>query len=509
MAQPGPAPVEPSAGAGQTTVVPEVPVDKKNRNEITVGIDPIRTGFNPHRVSDDTAFVQSLARLVLPSSFVDGHMNKDLLVSAAEIAPTDGAAQVVQYRINSAAQWSDGSPITGADFRYLWEQLSSQPGVINSAGYQSISDVRTSEGGKLVTVVFHRKVADWHELFNNLLPSHLLSVGAEDFSQALGTQVPASAGRYMVRGIDRKRGVVELARNDRFWGADPADVELLTFQEVATVSRSIEMLRSGQLSFAHVTPSETSRDALVLAEGLQHRFVDRNVQLTATFNTQTVSDAGTRAAIASALDIPLLARLASGRSADLAIAEVPGRTVVDEGVRREAAHSLSSPLKVAADPADETARAAAMAIVDMLHKAGFSAQIVQSDLADITGKRMAAGEVDMVVTWQRSAEDTLTAASRYSCPPDQTKKPANLAGWCDTDATDFLAAALAGHHEETAAVDLVRTIEAKQTLSVPIMTDRRIDILGAGIVTGESSLEKWPVVADASVLATAYEWKDE
>lgn len=509
VAQPGPAPVEPQGGAEPTTVVPEVPVDKKNRNEIVVGIDPIRTGFNPHLYSDDTAFVQSLAGLVLPSTFVNGQMNRDLLVSAAEIPATDGAAQVVQYRIDSAAQWSDGSPITGTDFRYLWEELSTQPGVINATGYQAISDVRSSDGGKLVTVVFSRKVANWHELFNNLLPSHLFSVGGEEFPQVLATSVPASAGRYMVRGIDRKRGVVELARNDRFWGTNPAAVELLTFRETASVSQSIEMLRRGQLSFAHVTPSETSRDALSLASGLQHRFVDRSVALTATFNTRTVADAGTRGAIASAIDIPLLARLASGRSAEVAVAEVPGRALVDEAARQEAAHSLKAPLKVAVDPADETARAAAITMVDMLRKAGFGAELVQSDMADIVGKRLPAGEVDLVATWQRTPHDALTAASAYSCAPDAVQHPTNLSGWCDGETIEFLRGAVADKHLDDQAVDLVKAVEARENLSIPILTDRRLDILGKGIVTGESSLDKWPVVADASALVTATTWKDE
>jgi cell division protein FtsB len=63
----------------EATPTPEVPADKKMRSEVIVGIDQVQNGFNPHLLADDSAFVQSLARLVLPSAFVDGELNRDLL----------------------------------------------------------------------------------------------------------------------------------------------------------------------------------------------------------------------------------------------------------------------------------------------------------------------------------------------------------------------------------------------------------------------------------------------
>lgn len=501
-ARPGPAPVEPQRTEEQVSVTPEVPVEKKNRNEVVVGIDPIRTGFNPHLAADDSAFVQSLARLVLPSAFVDGQMNTDVLLSAAEVPPGAGEAQVIQYRINPAAQWSDGSPITGADFRYLWEKMSLEPGVINAAGYQAISDVRSSEGGKLVTVVFSHRVSEWRTLFSNLLPSHLFSVGGESFDKVLATDMPASAGRYMVRTIDRRRGVVELARNDRFWGNDPADVELLTFREISNVSQTIEMLRNGQLSFAHFTPTETSRDALTLAKGLQYRTVDRNVQLTATFNTRSLENQDVRAALTAAVDVPMVAKLAAGRSAELAVVEKPKA----EADIASAVAAHPEPIRVAVDPADDTARAAAVAIVDMLNQAGFTAELLQTDMADIVRNRVPEKQADIVVSWRRSPTTALTAASEYSCPKG-ANETSTISGWCEPDTTAFFHDALAGIADSTAVEEKVSEVET-QHLSIPIMADRRIDVLGTGIVTGERELAQWPIIEDASALATAYTWKD-
>lgn len=509
VAQPGPAPVQPDGTVTvEATPTPEVPADKKMRSEVIVGIDQVQNGFNPHLLADDSAFVQSLARLVLPSAFVDGELNRDLLVDAAELPPAEGAAQTIQYRINPEAQWSDGSPITGADFHYLWVNMKNTPGVINPAGYQAIREIRMAEGGKLVTVYFSSPIANWKELFQHLLPSHLLSIGTDSFDKVLANQVPASAGQYMVRGIDRRRGVIELARNDRFWGAAPAKIELLTFQELTSVSQAIEMMRSGQLSFANVTPSETSMDALRLTRGLETRLVNRDSRLEASFNTKALPQLRTRQAIAGLVDIPLVARLAAGRSADLALATAVPMPKVEEAELDAIKRQLGRPLRIGADPADRQAIAAAVAIADMLRAAGFDVQVLQSDLGDLTGRRIPAAEVDIVVNWQRIPDTALESASRLACAQED-KAVGNISAWCNTGTNEFLAEALAGSHDNAAVSKYVQDLTAEEVLALPIMIDRRIEVLGSGIVGPSVSLQGWPEVPDASAMALANTWKDE
>ena len=156
QANPGPPPVaEPEVdvrgenGSAEGANKPAAPVEATpGRSQITVGIDAIKAGFNPHLRADESAFTQSLAALVLPSAYVDGELNTDLLVSAKLVAPVGDAKQTVRYVIAPAAQWSDGTPITGGDFRYLWENMVSTPGVIGAAGYKAISGIRVLEGGK-------------------------------------------------------------------------------------------------------------------------------------------------------------------------------------------------------------------------------------------------------------------------------------------------------------------------------------------------------------------------
>ena len=80
-ASPGPPPVaEPGEEQKQ-----EAEPKKNTADSIEIGIDPIKNGFNPHLLADDSAFVQSLAGLVLPSTFVNGEMDTAVLEKAEEI----------------------------------------------------------------------------------------------------------------------------------------------------------------------------------------------------------------------------------------------------------------------------------------------------------------------------------------------------------------------------------------------------------------------------------------
>ena len=117
-ANPGPPPVEDPQEQTSTTSAPPADSAKNKADVIGIGIDPLTRGLNPHLSADDHAFVQALAALVLPSAFIQGEMNTDVLTSAEEVeASESGAVQTLRYQIRREAQWSDGTPITGADFR--------------------------------------------------------------------------------------------------------------------------------------------------------------------------------------------------------------------------------------------------------------------------------------------------------------------------------------------------------------------------------------------------------
>ncbi|KQB83720.1 putative monoacyl phosphatidylinositol tetramannoside-binding protein LpqW precursor [Corynebacterium oculi] len=498
-ANPSPPPVVDTAqdtAAPTTSAVARSAREEPQRTSISVGIDPLRNGFNPHLLADSTPFVDSLADLVLPSAFVAGDPNPDLVVSAEQIDPAPQAAQTVRYVLTPESQWSDGTPVSGNDFVYLWQAMRSTPGVRGEAGYQAIANVRTTGGGKTVEVDFTRPVAQWQGLFRHLLPAHLMqNMG---FDSGMRETIPASAGRYMVRTVDRARGTVELSRNDRFWGSDPAVTELLIFRPVRGTTEGADQLRSHQLSYLDITPAETSTQAFSLVpESRVHSMTTgRELALTMSVSSPTLADAPLREALSALIDAPALARLAAGRSADLSVPERRVPEAPEETLALLRERSAAQPLRIAADPTDNQAAAAARGLADSLVRLGVQAQAVNADLNEAAAHSLGEGEVDAVVAWRASEPDAIEAASRYACPADAVRG-SNLSGYCSPETEETVGAVLAGAE----APEALRAVEETEHLSVPLLRETRLMVAGPEVEGLPEAPEQW------QGLATAAQWK--
>ncbi len=493
QASPGPAPVEEAPPTTTETTAEAQPVEeeeiKPGRTEVNIGIDPLRNGFNPHLLADDAATVRDIASLVLPSAFVGNQMNTDLLEDVATVEPAEGVAQTVRYTIAQEAQWSDGTPITGSDFDFLRRAITNTPGTFNRAGYQAISAIRTSGGGKTVDVDFTEPVAQWHQLFSHLLPSHLIQDAGEGFRTALYDAIPASAGRYMVRAIDRQRGMITLSRNDRFWGERPATIELLTFHDARSTSRAGEFLRTGQSVFMNLRPTETLVDTFNLLPGTDVRVsdTDRTLELVLNTNSEALGTPAQRAKIFELIDVPLTARLATGRSANLSVAKETTYQVDGE------ATEITGPLRFAVDPADDQSVAAGRVVVDMLAAAGIEASTVTTDLGSMLKDGLPAGDIDGVITRTRNATGVLSLADRYSCE-------LALSGWCDPETENYLDQLMAGTIEFDPTWS--EQLNAQQALTLPIVHENRVEARTTGIVGPTEDVAAWP-----GGIASASNWR--
>lgn len=485
-----------------TTTTPTPPASQ--RTQIQVGAEPLRAGLNPHLLSDDSALVQSIADVTLPSAFIDGKRNTDLLVGAAEL-PTSPAEMTVRYVITPEAQWSDGTPITGADFAYLWRGMSSTPGVIDPAAYRAIADVRVSgPGGKIVDVDFTQRVGQWRDLFSHLLPSHLLDANGSDFATAANDSLPASAGRFMLQSVDRGRGTITLNRNDRFWGSDPARVDVLRINAVRDTTQVADQLRAGQIGFLDAVPAETTRDALSLIPDVQQRMVDgsRTLGVTLSQSSPILEDPAARMELRSLIDVPLLARLAAGRSSEISVAEhepvsqdppivLPQRATEDR------------PVRIAADASDSSASAAARSLADMLEQRGVPARVVSSDAYSIAATGLPSGAVDVVVHWDAKTSEPNAQASRIMCSDEQFRA-GNLAGVCSPETEQLGTDILSGQLSPEGGAAAVDEVLRQAALWVPLMRERRILALGSGIVGPETDLAAWE-----EGLAGAASWRAE
>ena len=91
---------------------------------LTLGLDQAPTGCNPNSAAGNTWADHLVLEPVLPSSFVVGPGGvpsyDSAVINQAEVVNT--SPQTVVYTINPRAVWSDGVPITAADFIYAWQR---------------------------------------------------------------------------------------------------------------------------------------------------------------------------------------------------------------------------------------------------------------------------------------------------------------------------------------------------------------------------------------------------
>lgn len=430
MANPGPPPVveegQPAAAPGDSFDPVQEPGTNPDgtpaRTTIAVGVDPLASGLNPHLQANNSELVEQIADLVLPSAFVKGKLNTDLLDSVEELTPPPGVAQRVQYSISSAAQWSDGTPLTGADFEYLWRSIVSTAGVNSAAGYHAISGITTTGSGRVVTVDFATPVKQWQLLFAYLLPSHILQNEENGFIAGLDSGIPASAGRYLLNGVDTARGLITLNRNDRFWGAQPAKVDVLQLRAVRDTNQATAMMRSNQIGFADITPQQTSREALELVPGVQVENVQRPRQLRLHLSTEenALEDKVVRRQLASVVDTELIARMATGRIAALRVGTNPFRDVangddVPEDLTALRVRAEKTPIRIAVDPSDTQSLAAANTLVDVLMRQDIQAAVVQERMNAIVSTLLPTGAVDAVIAWDNTVVTSLRMADFFQC----------------------------------------------------------------------------------------------
>ncbi|GMU79105.1 MAG: hypothetical protein AMXMBFR46_18980 [Acidimicrobiia bacterium] len=177
-------------------------------------------------------------------------------VLAGEPTVEAGPPVKVTYRINPAAVWSDGEPITSADFRYLWKQVTTGKDIWDTTGYSAITDIDTTDP-KTAIVTFSEPFAAWKDLFGGfyfLLPSHLLE--GKSRHRAMKDGYAFSGGPWMLEGgangWDKGKSLT-LVPNPRYWGTQPR-IAKVVFQFVPDSAAETKALVTGQVLAAYPQP---------------------------------------------------------------------------------------------------------------------------------------------------------------------------------------------------------------------------------------------------------------
>lgn len=437
--------------------------------QIIMAIDTIGPGFNPHLLSDQSPVNAAIAALVLPSSFrpipdpdspTGSRWELDTtLLESAEV--TSEKPFTVTYTIKPEAQWTDNAPVAADDYWYLWQQMVSQPGVVDPAGYDLITGVQSVEGGKQAVVTFSQPYPAWRELFNNILPAHIVKDIPGGFGAGLARAMPVTAGQFRVDDIDPQRDEILLARNDRFWSV-PAKPDQVLFRRGGNPAALADSIRNGDTQVAQIHGgAATFAQLSAIPDVRTARIVTpRVMQVTLRAGQEKLAETQVRKAILGLLDVDLLAAVGAGDDNTVTLAQAQVRSPSDPGYVPTAPPALSTEaalgllaesgytLAPAANPRpptpgtpppdvdrgritkdgvpltlvlgvaanDPTSVAVANTAADQLRNVGIGASVLALDPVTLYGEALVNNRVDAVVGWRAAGGDLATSlASRYGC----------------------------------------------------------------------------------------------
>lgn len=220
--------------------------------------------------ADADATTNRIAGAVLPQLFVlDGKgrpvANPDYL-EKAEVVERE-PKQVVLYKLNQQAVWSDGREIGAADFVAQWRALNGKDSAYwtaRNAGYDRIEKIERGKTDLEVKVTFVRPYGDWRSLFSPLYPKQVTGT-PEGFNEGARGTLKVTAGPFGLGAIDKKTGTAALTRNPRWWGA-PAKLDTLVLTAVPRAERPAA-LAAGKVDLAEIDRTGADRIALAHRDG--------------------------------------------------------------------------------------------------------------------------------------------------------------------------------------------------------------------------------------------------
>lgn len=227
-------------------------------------VDALPATFNAFQADADSATARITGAL-LPTLFpMDNSgqpkLNPDYLESAKIIEREP--KQVVLYKLDQQAVWSDGREIGAPDFVAQWRALRGKDSAFwtaRNSGYERIEKIERGADDLQVRVTFSKPYADWRSLFSPLYPKEI--TGSPDaFNDGARTTLKNTAGPFVLRSVSKAKGTVTLARNPRWWG-DKAKLDTLVFRAVAAEDRT-QALADGTVDVADIDASTADRIAL-------------------------------------------------------------------------------------------------------------------------------------------------------------------------------------------------------------------------------------------------------
>ncbi|MFF7210122.1 ABC transporter family substrate-binding protein [Streptomyces sp. NPDC008238] len=267
----------------------------------------IAENFNYNQVDGTLADGFDVERAVMPiimMSDATGTVapNPDYLTSAE--ASDSSGKQVVTYKINPKAKWSDGTPLSWKDFEASWKALNGKDAkykISSSTGYELISGVAKGANDQEAVVTFSSPFGDWKSLFSPLYPAQVIGT-PDGFNTGYLGKFPVTSGAFKFQGIDKTTKTLTVVRDDAWWG-NKAILDKIIYRALDS-DATAGAFANGEVDFFNVGPDSAAYKQAKEVKGADIRKAAGPNYRHVTFNGARgpLKDVKVRQAIMSALN---------------------------------------------------------------------------------------------------------------------------------------------------------------------------------------------------------------
>jgi ABC-type transport system substrate-binding protein len=165
-----------------------------------------------------------------------------LLESLPKLIQKEPLKATMKYK--ASAVWSDGKPVTGADFLATYRTIMNKNwDIVSREGWEDINRIQVK--GKSVTVTFKpkRAYAAWDVLLGNaLMPAH--KVAGQDFNKLWSDSIDISSGPFKFQSW-QKGTQLTIVKNPAFKAGASAKLDRIVFRYIAGASQ-FQALKGGE-----------------------------------------------------------------------------------------------------------------------------------------------------------------------------------------------------------------------------------------------------------------------
>ena len=178
-----------------------------------------------------------------------GNLVPQLCEAKPKITKTNPLTVTFKYKAN--ANWSDGKPVTGADF-VATHAVFVNPAfnVVSRTGFEDMKSVKAN--GKSVTIVFKKPIADWETYAAfGVFPAHIIK--GQDMNKMFNDSIPVSNGPWKFQSW--QKGVqISLTKNASFKAGPTMKLDRVVFRYILDTNARFQALKSGEGQFMEPQP---------------------------------------------------------------------------------------------------------------------------------------------------------------------------------------------------------------------------------------------------------------